>query len=96
MEKIDPTHGTHYEIMSIKPWQVQAAMLQNFIDYVTTHHKEPMPVEPFIKSLMSIKYVMRAGMKQGEGWEKDIEKAINYLNAAASGQFLPIEEVSNE
>jgi len=37
---------------------------------------------------IAIKHIMRAGLKPGQPWRKDIEKAINYLNRALTGEWL--------
>ncbi len=36
---------------------------------------------------MAAKYILRAGIKPGEPWEKDIAKAENYLHRAVHGSW---------
>lgn len=36
----------------------------------------------------SLKYIMRAGIKSGEDWEKDLQKALNYLHRALTGNWI--------
>lgn len=34
------------------------------------------------------KHITCAGLKSGDGWRKDIQKAMNYLNRALSGEWM--------
>lgn len=45
---------------------------------------------------LSIKYIMRAGWKEGQHWTKDIRKAQNHLHRALTGEWLPAEKVQGD
>jgi hypothetical protein len=34
------------------------------------------------------KHITRAGLKSGDDWRKDIQKAMNYLNRALNGEWM--------
>lgn len=38
---------------------------------------------------LALKYILRAGKKEGQSWRKDIDKARNYLHRASTGRWLP-------
>jgi hypothetical protein len=38
--------------------------------------------------LQAVKYIRRAGRKEGEPWRKDLDKAINYLHRAFLGKWV--------
>jgi hypothetical protein len=35
----------------------------------------------------ALKYIIRAGLKEGQPWEKDLDKAINFLTRAKTGDW---------
>jgi len=74
-------HDDHYAAMNVEPFDVmEDRMLEP---------SEDGPGHPQRLALaIAIKHIMRAGLKPGQPWRKDIEKAINYLNRALTGEWL--------
>jgi len=71
-------HADHYKKMKIQPWDVMEQR---------TERNDSIPDIKLISLAMALKYIMRAGLKDGEPWQKDIEKAVNLLNRALTGEW---------
>lgn len=73
------THSSHYAEKRIEPIDVQEQIMEVLVN-----------IPPVQRHLIahSVKYLMRAGSKAGEPWEKDIQKAFNYLHRALTGEWV--------
>ena len=80
-------HSDHYHKMTIEPIGVMEERM------VPDNHltNGPYHIERLNLSI-AIKHIMRAGKKEGQPWEKDIQKAQNYLHRALTGEWLPAQE----
>jgi len=69
-------YDNHYTELPIQP-----------IDVMEQIVAEPSELSPkqALNVAQAAKYILRAGRKEGEGWDKDIIKAINFLNRALTG-----------
>ena len=43
-----------------------------------------------------LRYILRAGQKEGQPWQKDIEKGLNYMHRALKGEWVDDEQASRE
>ena len=79
-------HDDHYAKMQIQPVDVQEQILNAESGLTSTqkHH-----------ICEAIAYQMRAGLKDGQDWKKDIEKAENYLHRARTGKWRASEKTSD-
>lgn len=68
----------HYAKKAIEPIAVIEQIMGN----------ENMPAQSRYHVGNAIKYLMRAGSKKGEAYEKDLEKALNYIHRALYGRWL--------
>lgn len=67
-------HDSHYKGMAVESITVQEAMMgEQSIEFLLA---------------TSVKYIMRAGKKSGEAFDKDLHKAMNYINRARTGEWL--------
>jgi TPR repeat protein len=73
-------HDKHYASKEIEPIQV----IEETIDRLTGK-LDPKAVFNIGQSL---KYILRAGLKEGESVEKDLDKAYNYLHRAKRGTWV--------
>jgi hypothetical protein len=79
-------HDDHYSKMKIQPVDVQEQILAQESGLTPTqkHH-----------ICEAIAYQMRAGLKEGQDWRKDLEKAENYLHRARTGKWRVSEKTSD-
>ena len=73
-------HDRHYSALQIEPISVIEQLMGN----------ETIPADRRYHIGQAFKYMARAGTKDGEPWEKDIEKARNYLHRALTGEWLKL------
>ncbi len=76
-------HDSHYrdiEQSGIEPIKIMEELHKRLI---------VQGVEPgrALNIVLAQKHITRAGLKSGDPWEKDIEKAINYLTRAKTGDW---------
>lgn len=70
----------HYRSQNIQPIDIQEQIQDN---------NKVIPDKPRHLICMSIKHIVRAGLKgDNNPWEKDIHKAINYLFRAITGKWI--------
>lgn len=74
----DKTSGKHYDFP-----QCREAI--DVIEYVVSGDTLPGRASFCIGN--ALKYIIRAGRKDGESWRDDIAKAKNYLNRALTGEW---------
>lgn len=72
-------HDKHYAQKEIEPIQVIEETIERLTDKL-----DPKAVFNIGQSL---KYLLRAGLKEGESVEKDLDKAFNYLHRAIKGEW---------
>lgn len=84
---INNNHDSHYRTMDIEPYDV---MQQRVRPHPGTDHCGPTQQQKLAMAI-ALKHIMRAGLKDGQLWEKDIEKAMNYLHRALTGGWLSHE-----
>ena len=76
-------HDSHYKRTAV------SEPIEIIEDLMVKHwHRASMPPEAAYSLGNAVKYVLRAGLKQGQDYKKDLEKAMNYLNRAISGEWL--------
>ena len=46
------------------------------------------PTDSALNIVLAQKHITRAGLKDGDEWAKDIQKAINYLTRAVTGGWV--------
>jgi len=73
------THDEHYRFLPVEP-----------IDLIRAVIESDAKIDPMAKYCIgqSLKYILRAGQKPNEPWERDIEKAMNYLNYALTENWI--------
>jgi hypothetical protein len=76
-------HDDHYSKTTIQPVDVQEQILnaESGLTPTQKHH-----------ICEAIAYQMRAGLKEGQDWRKDLEKAENYLHRARTGKWRVAEK----
>ena len=75
-------HDKHYAEKAIEPIDV----IEETIDRLTGK-LDPKAVFNIGQSL---KYILRAGLKEGESVDKDLDKAYNYLHRAKKGTWVKV------
>ena len=73
--KINKVQGKHYDSCGVETIEI--------IESVVTREKLPRKAAYNVGN--AIKYLLRAGLKDGESWEDDVAKAENYLHRARTG-----------
>lgn len=71
-------HDDHYRNKVIEPIMVQEQVMLDLTS---------VPADRRHFLAQAIRYIMRAGTKADNPWEKDIEKALNYLNRTLTGKW---------
>ena len=71
-------HDEHYR-QNIEPIEVIENRIENPGD---------VPAKAVYSISQAIKYLLRAGLKSEQPWKKDVEKAINYLTRALTGDWV--------
>jgi hypothetical protein len=46
------------------------------------------PAKAVTNLVLGQKHITRAGIKKGEDWKKEIQKSINYLTRAVTGEWI--------
>jgi hypothetical protein len=75
-------HDSHYAGKEIEPIDV----IEETIQRLTKAGLNPVPAYCIGQSL---KYILRAGLKEGEDVMKDLDKALNYQYRAKNGEWIP-------
>ena len=76
-------HDKHYKRESVsEPIEIiEDLMIQHW-------HKHDMPPEAVYSIGNAIKYLLRAGLKDGQPYHKDLDKAMNYIHRAKNGKWI--------
>jgi len=77
-ENTNMTYDEHYKKEAIQAVDLMEHVIQ----------REQIPIKPRSCLYMALKYVWRAGTKEGEPWEKDLAKAQNWLHRAQTGKWI--------
>lgn len=75
-------HDDHYRKLPIEPFDVMEQRVEGYTPPDGPNKSQKLALA------IAIKHIMRAGLKDGQPWEKDIQKAMNYLNRALTGEWL--------
>jgi len=70
-------HNEHYKTKDIEPILVMEQIMALPLDRVVA-----------LNLALSVKHIMRAGSKKDNDSAKDIDKAINYLTRAKTGEWV--------
>jgi len=70
--------GEHYDKSGIEAIKL--------IESVVSREKLPRKAAYCVGN--AIKYLLRAGLKEGESWEDDVAKAENYLHRSRTGEWI--------
>ena len=79
-------HDKHYASKEIEPIQVIEETIERL-----TGKLDPKSVFNIGQSL---KYLLRAGLKEGESVDNDLDKAFNYLHRAIKGGWVDSEPIN--
>jgi len=76
-------HDTHYKRQNVsEPIEIiEDLMIQHW-------HKNALPPQAAYHIGNALKYLMRAGLKEGQPYHKDLDKALNYITRAKTGKWL--------
>ena len=69
----------HYANKEIEPILVQEQIMETVSE---------VPAKSRLCIAQAIRYLMRAGTKQGEDWKKELSKAENYIHRARTGEWI--------
>lgn len=69
----------HYASKDIEPILVQEQIMETVSE---------IPAKARLCIAQAIRYLMRAGTKQGEDWKKELSKAENYIHRARTGEWI--------
>lgn len=69
--------GKHYDFLKFETIEVIEAVVR----------REELPRESAYCIGNALKHLLRAGLKEGEDWMDDVEKAENYLHRATTGDW---------
>lgn len=86
-------HDEHYTNMHVQPITAMEERAQAPVD-LFDDGDFPDEIER-LNLAIALKYIMRAGKKEGQPWKKDIEKAANHLHRAMTGAWLPGDKKSD-
>ena len=75
-----PNHDKHYKDDAVETIQIQEWIMREFSGDIG-------PDRAHLVAHAS-KYLRRAGKKDGEPWEKDLQKFINYIHRAITGVWI--------
>jgi len=76
-------HDKHYSIQQIEPIDV----IENFLSMGSLP-----PIVAFSVA-QALKYILRSGLKEGQPWNKELQKAMNYLYRALNGRWFPDDKI---
>ena len=69
----------HYASKDIEPILVQEQIMETVSE---------VPAKVRLCIAQALRYLMRAGTKQGEDWKKELSKAENYIHRARTGEWI--------
>ena len=81
---------SHYQTMQIQPFEVMEMRSLNH---------SGIPRNALDNIVYALKYLLRAGFKQGQPWRKEVTKSLNHLYRALTGEWMPqqlIDEISKK
>lgn len=74
-------HYRDIESNGVEPIVIMEQLISRLI-------KDGIPANSAINIVLAQKHITRAGAKKDNSWEKEINKAINYLTRAVSGEWV--------
>jgi len=81
MEKSDEHYRNIENNSAIEPIVIMEELAIRMI-------KNEVPTESMLNVVLAQKHITRASIKKGENWSKEIQKSINYLTRAVTGEWL--------
>lgn len=76
-------HDSHYQRQDFpEPIEVIEDLIMRL------WHKNSVPPEAVYSIGNALKYLLRAGLKEGQPYHKDLDKAMNYIHRAKSGKWV--------
>jgi hypothetical protein len=79
-------HDKHYSSKAIEPIEVIEETINRLDGKID-------PIKAY-NVAQSLKYILRAGLKEGESVRKDLDKALNYLHRGVKGAWIGKKVVS--
>ena len=73
-------HDDHYRDQKIEPIDIKESLIQRLVD-------NGVPLLSAVSIYEAQGYITRCSTKEGEPWMKEIDKAINYLTRALTGEW---------
>lgn len=73
-------HDSHYR-------KVEKSGIEPIVVMEDIIIREGIPLVVLLNIALAVKYLLRIGIKEPEQWEKDLDKAINFLHRAKNGQW---------
>jgi len=75
-------HDQHYHDVEVDGF--------SFIEFAESFmQREEIPVEVCLNLVLAAKHLFRCGKKEGTYWLDDVEKMLNYVHRASTGQWYP-------
>ena len=72
-------HDEHYASMEIEPVAVSEQLMKV--------NAQKIPAWRVYHLAKVVEYIMRAGLKKGQNYQKELEKALNHLHRAIYGRW---------
>ena len=82
IEKSDSHYREIEDSYSIEPIVIMEELSARMI-------KNNVPAKAVTNITLAQKHITRASVKGGEDWAKEIQKSINYLTRAVTGEWIP-------
>ena len=79
-------HDKHYSSKEIEPIEVIEETIKRLDGKLD-------PINAY-NVAQSLKYILRAGLKEGESVEKDLDKALNYLTRGVTGKWRKVVSIT--
>ena len=80
-------HDDHYRKIESTGMVEPIVVMENLHDRLLN---SGIPANSALNIVLAQKHITRAGMKAGDDWKKDIEKSINYLTRALTGEWKSV------
>lgn len=76
-------HDSHYKRVEV------SEPIEIIEDLMEQHwHRNGIPPKAAYSIGNAIKYLLRAGLKEGQPYKKDLDKAMNYIHRAKEGEWI--------
>lgn len=78
-------HDEHYRKIEDESTTEPIVVMEELAERMIDNNVDTKSV---VNIVLAQKHITRAGVKKGNGWEQEIEKAINYLTRALTGHWI--------